>query len=92
MKGCVYIIKRVKTGEYYIGSSCDPYSRLELHNAGHVKATRHKKPYKLVFIQEFENIKTAKLIERKIKTWKRKDFIDKIVRQGKIKISDNLGP
>lgn len=45
------------------------------------------KPCDLVFSQEFDSIVEAGIVERKIKSWKRKDFIEKIVREGVIKSS-----
>ena len=91
MKCSVYIIESLKTREYYIGSSYDPNLRLKLHNSGNVKATKYKRPYRLLFFQEFKNIKIARKVERKIKSWKRKNFIDKIITDKKIKIADNMG-
>jgi putative endonuclease len=85
MKGFVYILKSIKCGEYYVGSSEDVKRRLSQHNSGNVKATELKRPYRLVFQHEFKDIYEAKKIERKIKNWKRKDFIEKIVRDGFIK-------
>jgi predicted GIY-YIG superfamily endonuclease len=44
---------------------------------------------KLVFSQEVSSLKTARMAEAKIKSWKRKDYIEKIVREGTIRF---LGP
>ena len=85
MKGYLYIIQSLKNGNYYIGSTSDVIRRLKQHNIGNVKATKYKGPYKLVFKQEFSDIKLARKVEYKIKSWKRKDFIDKIVKDGYIK-------
>ena len=51
----MYVIERVKNGEYYIGITEDVEFRLQQHNAGNVVATRYKRPYKLVFSQRFDN-------------------------------------
>ena len=91
MKGSVYIIKSLETKEYYIGSSKKPYFRLKQHNNGYVVATRYKRPYKLMFVQKFRDIKLAYRIEKKIKSWKRKDFIDKIIEDGVINFAKNKG-
>jgi predicted GIY-YIG superfamily endonuclease len=48
---------------------------------------RRMKNPELVFSQEFETLQLARIIEKKIKSWKRKDFIDKIIRDGFIKIA-----
>jgi len=85
MKAHVYIIERSKNREFYIGSTENLERRVREHQAGKVAATRNKRPYKLVFSQEFENIDIAKKVERKIKSWKRKDFVERIIRDGFIK-------
>jgi len=80
MKGYLYILISLKNGTYYIGSSKDVDKRIGQHNSGNVKATRYKRPFGLVFKQEHENMIQAHRAELKIKSWKRKDFIDKIVK------------
>jgi len=41
---------------------------------------------KLVFSQEYPSIEIARKVERKIKKLKRKDYIEKMVAEGYIKI------
>ena len=41
----------------------------------------------VVFYQEYENLKDARMVESRIKKLKRKDFIEKIVKEGYIKIT-----
>ncbi len=86
MKGYLYILESQKNGSYYIGCSKNVDKRLKQHNSGQVKATRYKRPYKLVFKQEFDSIDIAHKAELKIKSWKRKDFIEKIISDGYLKI------
>lgn len=88
MKGYVYILKSMSCGQYYVGSTTDIKTRLYFHNSGRVIATKNKRPYELMFFQEFESIKVAKRIETKIKVWKRKDFIEKILNDGEVKNVD----
>jgi putative endonuclease len=82
----VYILERCKNGEYYIGSAKDVDLRLKQHNAGYVKATKNKRPYKIVFFQEFETEEIAEKIEKKLKKMKRRDYLEKIVGDGYLKI------
>ena len=81
----VYILRSLKSNTYYVGSTNDVMRRLKQHNFGNVTSTKYKRPYKLVFYQEFLDLNKAKNIERKIKSWKRKDFIEKIIKDGYIK-------
>lgn len=88
MKGYVYILESIKNGSYYIGSTADLSKRFSEHNEGRVKSTRYKRPYKLVFSYQFTGIRLAKKVETKLKSWKRKDFIEKVIRDQKLNFLD----
>lgn len=85
-KGILYILQSGVSGRYYVGSTTDLGRRLQQHNSGHTHTTRRFGKLKLVFAQEFESVKIARKIEKKIKSWKRKDFVEKIIRDQKINI------
>jgi len=85
--GFVYIIQRVEKDEFYVGSAADVANRLKQHNAGNVVATKYKRPYKLVFQQQFDSLDAAKRIERRIKSWRRRDWIERTISDGEIKVS-----
>ena len=84
MKGYLYIIQSLKNNSYYIGSTTNLESRINQHNHGQTKSTKYKKPYKLVFNQEFSTINDAHKAELKIKKWKQKAYIEKIIEDGKM--------
>lgn len=88
MKGYVYIIQSLKNQSFYIGSSTDYKRRLCQHNSGNVQSTKYKRPYKLVFVQQFNSLEEANKIELKLKRWKRRDFIEKIIEDGRINFMD----
>ena len=85
MKGFVYILKDDKN-IFYIGSTIDLKRRLNHHTSGHTHTTKRMKNVHLVFQQEFQSLDIARKIERKIKRLKRKDYIEKIVSEGYIKM------
>ena len=85
MKGTVYIIKNNK-GRLYIGSTDNLERRLRQHKSGCTQTTRNMGEIELVFRQNFENLKMARIIERRLKKLKRKDYIEKIIKEGFIKI------
>jgi putative endonuclease len=84
--GFVYIIQSQKSGAYYIGSSVDPKRRLQEHNQGETKSTRNKGPWKIVLTQECVDIVTARKIELKLKKMKRRDYLEKIIQEGLIRV------
>lgn len=85
MTGFVYILKDERH-RYYIGSSKEPQKRFTRHLTGHVYTTRRMKNPRMVLCQEFDSISVARLVERRLKELKRKDYIDKIVQEGIIKM------
>jgi putative endonuclease len=82
----VYILQSQKDGRYYIGSTVDLNKRLKQHMGGFTPSTKRFGEIKLVFSQKYQTLKQARYIEFKLKKFKRKDFIEKIVADGFIKI------
>ena len=73
----VYFLKSKKDGKYYIGyTSRNPNERLTEHNSGSVVSTKHRRPFVLVWIEEFQNKKEAFKKEWHLKH--PKGYIDKI--------------
>jgi len=83
----VYILESMKNGRYYVGSTKDVEKRFDTHRCGGVKATKNLLPLKIAFRQEYSDIDIARKIENKIKSFKRKDYIAKIIKDGRIKIT-----
>jgi putative endonuclease len=65
--------------KYYIGSSSDPYKRLAYHNSIEKGFTSRFRPWKIVFMKEFDSKEIALKIENKIKRMKSHLFIDKLL-------------
>ena len=82
----VYILKGVKS-KYYIGSTSDLKRRMKQHLSGHTYSTRRLLGLSLVFSQEFETLEIARKVELRLKKLKRKDYIDKIIKEGYIKLT-----
>lgn len=66
----VYIIQSINFGRYYIGYSSNLEKRLNEHNSGIVKSTKHYVPYKLIFKELHETRKSAMKREKEIKKMK----------------------
>ena len=81
----VYIL-RTKSNKYYIGSTTDIQSRLVHHEKGFTPSTKSLGFEECVFKQEYKTLSEARIIERKIKNLKRRDYVEKIIKDGYIRI------
>ena len=86
MIGFVYILKN-SGGRLYIGSTDNLERRLHQHKIGHTQTTRNMKDPILALSQEYSSIEQARKIELKLKKLKRKDYIEKIIKDGYIKMN-----
>ncbi len=65
---------------FYIGSSDNPTRRLNRQqNKGLVKSTKLGIPWKIVFQQEYSELSMARKIEYKLKTYKSRKILEKII-------------
>lgn len=86
MQGFVYILKNSEN-KFYVGSTDNIDRRMYQHSIGHTQTTRNMKDFKMVFSQCFSSLAIARTIEQRIKKLKRRDYLDKIVRDGYIKMT-----
>jgi len=75
----VYFLKSEKDGSYYIGVTSNIKERFKEHNSGLSKSTASKRPWVLVRVEKYSDIKTAYQRERFIKAKKSRKIIEKIV-------------
>lgn len=75
----VYIIQSLKDGSYYVGQTKDIERRLEKHNKANSGYTATKKPWKLVYSEEFRTRTEAIKRERFLKAQKSKEFIERLI-------------
>ena len=74
-----YILFSETLNKYYIGSTPDLERRLEEHNRGKEKFTKYGLPWKLVYKEEFNDLKDARKREFYIKKMKSKKFIEALI-------------
>ena len=48
-----YILRSQKDGKYYYGSTNNLTDRINRHNKGEVKSTKHRRPFILHYFEEF---------------------------------------
>ena len=80
MSHFVYIIKSLKDGRYYVGSTQDLSERMERHNQGRSTYTKSKKPWKLVYTEQHPDRSSATKREKEVKSKKSKEYIENLVR------------
>ena len=83
---CVYILQSLRNRRFYIGSTINLRQRLKHHFGGFTPSTKKFGQIKFIFSQEYPTLKEARMIEKRLKKLKRKDYIEKIVREGKIRM------
>ncbi|MBW2204516.1 MAG: GIY-YIG nuclease family protein [Deltaproteobacteria bacterium] len=49
----VYILRSTVDGSYYVGSTQDLNERLDRHNQGRSKYTKSKRPWQLIYHEEY---------------------------------------
>ena len=87
MQGYVYILESKNCSRFYIGSSGCLENRLEEHNSGETISLRGKGPWKIVFQKKYQTLKEARIIERKLKKFKSRKILKRIIEEKDIKIS-----
>ncbi|OGU36508.1 MAG: hypothetical protein A2068_07060 [Ignavibacteria bacterium GWB2_35_6b] len=74
----VYVLKSLKDEKRYIGFTSDLERRLSEHNLGKVKSTKNRKPFELIYTENFSTKPGAAEREKFFKTHKGRDFLDSI--------------
>jgi putative endonuclease len=64
----VYVIQSLADDSQYVGMSSKPDERLKEHNSGRVKATKSKKPWRRIVLEEFPNRLEARQREKYLKS------------------------
>jgi putative endonuclease len=81
----VYIIQSVVDNNYYTGYTSDLRRRLERHNSGYSKATKRRKPFKLVYCESFKNkneaIKREYFLKSKIGGPTKKSLVENFTKE-----------
>ena len=75
----VYVLRSLKTGRHYTGSCQDPQARLNQHNGGVSKATRHGIPWVVVHTESHPTRSAAMRRERFLKTGTGREEVRRLV-------------
>lgn len=83
MIGYVYILKSLKNGRYYIGSTENLSQRILQHKTNNTSYVRkYIGEFDLVFSQKYSDISEARKIEMWLKSLKDRDFLTRIITDG----------
>ncbi|MCP4582493.1 MAG: GIY-YIG nuclease family protein [candidate division Zixibacteria bacterium] len=74
----VYVLYSKKDGKLYIGQTEDIDRRVNAHNAGKVKSTKHRRPLILVHSEKYSTRTEAIERERELKSISARDFKRKL--------------
>ena len=85
MKYYLYILESKSAKRYYTGISQNAEKRLEYHNTMEKGFTSRYRPWEIKFTKGYDTKEEAMLAERKIKSWKSKTMIERVI-SGEIKI------
>ena len=77
----VYILQSQKDQSYYIGTTGELSQRVDRHNQGRSKYTKQKRPWNLVYMEEYPDRSGAMKREYAIKRRKSKDYITKLIEE-----------
>ena len=62
-----YVLESLKDHKRYIGSTSDLESRLARHNEGAVLSTKVRRPFRVIYFEEFKTLSEARWRERSFK-------------------------
>ena len=72
----VYVLRSIRDKTRYVGSTGDVNQRLREHNSGRAHYTRGKKPWELVYKEEFSSRSEAMKREKFFKSGQGRKFLD----------------
>ena len=75
----LYILKSKSIDKFYTGISLNPERRLLYHNSFEKGFTSRYRPWGIVFTHKFNSKEEALVAEKRIKSWKSKRMIVRII-------------
>ena len=74
----VYIIRSLKTGEFYKGLTSNLDRRLKEHIQGKTKSTKFRLPFELIHVEICDNRENARAMEKYFKSGSGRELIEEI--------------
>ena len=76
-----YILRSLRTGRFYVGSTSRIIERFDEHNRGQTDSTRPGVPWELVYGETHDTLAHARAREREVKGWKSAAMIKRLIAQ-----------
>jgi putative endonuclease len=65
----LYILKSTRDSNYYVGITADIRKRLDNHNSGKVRSTQSRKPFILIYTEQYDSMAEVRLREKYLKSY-----------------------
>ena len=75
----VYVLRSLKDGKHYVGYTSDLECRTKEHNSGKTKSTRLRRPFELVYHEEYEEKEQAEDREQFFKSGRGREELKRIL-------------
>ncbi|MDO8443076.1 MAG: GIY-YIG nuclease family protein [bacterium] len=82
----LYILQSQKNKRFYIGSTNNIERRIMEHNSGKTKSLVYLRPLSLAFKKEFGTLKEARSAEIKLKKFKNRNIIERVIADQELKM------
>jgi putative endonuclease len=76
----VYILYSETGRRRYVGMTADAEQRLAMHNAGKVRSTKAYRPWRRIWLEEYQSIEEARKRELYLKTGSGRKWMDENVK------------
>lgn len=76
----VYILESEVDGEHYAGYTDDLKRRYSDHNDGKVESTKHRRPFKLIYYEVYQNQQDATSREKFFKTQWGRNYLKRVLK------------
>ena len=84
----VYVLMSQTHGTRYVGSTEDIKKRIKDHNAGRVRYTKGRRPWKLVYFEERKNQFDAKRRENFLKTGNGRSALNNLLKNSNAGVAE----
>ena len=76
-----YVLQSITSNTIYVGQTNNLQDRIQRHNNSRNIYTKNKGPWKLIFSREFKSRTEALKLEKRLKSFKNKDYLLKWVKE-----------